>query len=72
MHGHSKPYDVLQDHIQFRERLSYKRGKAYATMSKVIMGNGGCLVSIKSVTAWWNETAQTHIRSFSFLVAESP
>ena len=25
----------------FRERLSYKRGKAYATMSKVIMGNGG-------------------------------
>ena len=24
----------------FRERLSYKRGKAYATMSKVIMGNG--------------------------------
>ena len=25
----------------FRERLSYKRGKAYATMSQVIMGNGG-------------------------------
>ena len=25
----------------FRERLSYKRGKAYATMSKVVMGNGG-------------------------------
>ena len=25
----------------FRERLSSKRGKAYATMSKVIMGNGG-------------------------------
>ena len=23
----------------FRERLSYKRGEAYATMSKVIMGN---------------------------------
>ena len=25
----------------FWERLSYKRAKAYATMSKVIMGNGG-------------------------------
>ena len=25
----------------FRERLSYRRGKASATMSKVIMGNGG-------------------------------
>ena len=25
----------------FRERLSCKRGKAYPTMSKVIMGNGG-------------------------------
>ena len=25
----------------FRERLSCKRGKAYATMSKVIMGSGG-------------------------------
>ena len=25
----------------FRERLSYKRGIGYATMSKVIMGNGG-------------------------------
>ena len=25
----------------FRVRLSYERGKAYATMSKFIMGNGG-------------------------------
>ena len=25
----------------FRESLSYKQGKAYATISKVIMGNGG-------------------------------
>ena len=59
----------------FRERLSYKRGKAYATMSKVIMGNGGfygCLSEPYGVTAWWKETAQTRIRSFSFLVAESP
>ena len=27
----------------FREKLSYEWGKAYTTMSKVIMGNGGCL-----------------------------
>ena len=59
----------------FRERLSYKRGKVYATMSKVIMGNGGfygCLSERQGVSAWWKETAQTRIRSFSFLVAESP
>ena len=38
----------------FRERLSYKRGKAYATMSKVIMGNGGfygCLSEPQGVSA---------------------
>ena len=28
----------------FRERLSYKRREPYATMSKVIMGNGGFTV----------------------------
>ena len=29
-------------HLQLlRERLSYKRGKAFAAMSKVVMGNGG-------------------------------
>ena len=59
----------------FRERLFYKRGKAYATMSKVIMGNGGfygCLSEPQCVSAWWKETAQTRIPSFSFLVAESP
>ena len=39
----------------FRERLSYKRGKAYATMSKVTMGNGGfygCLSEPQGVSAW--------------------
>ena len=59
----------------FRERLSYKRGKAYATMSKVIMGNIGfdsCLSEPRGVSAWWKETAQTRIHSFSFYVAESP
>ena len=48
-------------HIQlFRERLSYKRGRVYATMSKVIMGNGGfkgCLIEPQGVSAWWKETA---------------
>ena len=29
----------------FRERLSYNRGKAYATVWKVIMGNSGILRS---------------------------
>ena len=59
----------------FRERLSYKRGKAYVTVSKVSMGNGGyygCLSEPQGVSAWWKETAQTRIRFFSFLVAESP
>ena len=35
--------------------------KAYAIMSKVIMGNGGfygCLIEAQDVSAWWNETAQ--------------
>ena len=47
----------------FRERLSYKRGQAYATMSKVFMSNGdfyGCL-SEPLVSAWWKETAQTQV-----------
>ena len=65
-----------QAHIQpFRERLSYKWWKAYATMSKVIMGNGGfycCLSEPQGVSAWWRETAQTSIRFFSFFPAESP
>ena len=48
----------------FRERLSYKRGKAYSTMSKVIMGNGGfygSLIEPQGVLAWWEETAQTRV-----------
>ena len=38
------------------------------------MGNGGfysCLSEPQGVSAWWQETAQTRIRSLSFLVAES-
>ena len=59
----------------FRERLSYKRRKAYATMSKVIMGNDGfygCFSEPQGVLACWKETAQTRIRFFSLLVAELP
>ena len=44
--------------------LSHKRGKAYPTMSKVIMGNGsfyGCLIEPQGVLARWNETAQTRV-----------
>ena len=55
------------------KRLSYKRGKAYTTMSKVIMGNVdfyGCLSKPQGVSAWWKEIAQTHvfILSRSFLL----
>ena len=48
----------------FRERGSFKREKAYATMPKVIMGNGGfygCLVETQGVSAWLKETAQTRV-----------
>ena len=68
-------YNTVGQIQLFRERLSYKWGKAYATMSKVIMGNGGfygCLSEARDASAWWKETAQTSIYSFSFLVAESP
>ena len=59
----------------FRERLSCERGKAYTTMSKVIMGNDGFTV------AWLNlelfsvvkgNSTNTCIHAFCFLVAESP
>ena len=55
--------------------FSYKQGKAYATMSNIIMGNSGlygCMSEPQGVSAWWKETEQTRIPSFSFLVAESP
>ena len=67
------PYEKNQTAVQwlsscckqlFREWLSYKRGKAYETMSKVIMGNGsfyGCLIEPQGVLARWNEKAQTRV-----------
>ena len=47
LHFHLHPqFKYKLFHIQlFRERLSYNRGKAYATMSKAIMGNGGFTVA---------------------------
>ena len=45
-------------------KVSYKKGKAYATMSKVIMGNAGfygCLSEPQGVSAWRKETAHTHV-----------
>ena len=48
----------------FQERLSSNQGKAYATMSKVIMGNGGFysyLSEPQGVLAWWKETPQTRV-----------
>ena len=71
----SKRVIIIWDIQLFRERLSYKRGKAYTTMSKVVMGNGGfhgCLSEPQGVATWWKETAQSRICSFSFFVAESP
>ena len=35
-----------------------------AVSRKVVMGNGsfyGCLSELQSVSAWWKETAQTHV-----------
>ena len=56
---------LLNEYFQlFRERLSYKREKGYATMSKVIMSNGGfygCLSEPQGVSAWWKDTAQTRV-----------
>ena len=45
--------------------------KAYAIMSKVIMGNGGfygCLIEAQDVSAWWKETAQKHKHTYSFFL----
>ena len=42
--------------------FTYIRGKAHATISKVIMGNGGfngCLSEPQGVSAWWKEAAET-------------
>ena len=53
----------------FRERLCHKRGKASATMPKIIMGNGsfyGCFKMFQ------RGGRKQRIPSFTFIVAESP
>ena len=43
--------------------MSYKREKAHATMSKVIVGKSGfygCLI-VEGVSAWWKEKAQARV-----------
>ena len=52
----------------FRERGSFKREKAYATISKVILGNGGfygCLIEPQGVSARLKVTAQTRVFQLS-------
>ena len=49
----------------FREGLCYKPGKAYTTMSKVIIGKSGfysCLIEPESASAWRKETAQARVQ----------
>ena len=64
---------VVVGHQLFRERLFYNRGKAYATISKGIMGNGGFyswLSEPPGVSVWWKGTAQALVlvRSPSLLL----
>ena len=55
-----------------KRRLTYQaavsrkvvRGKAHATMWKVVMGNSGyygCLIELQIVSAWRKETTQTRV-----------
>lgn len=58
----------------FRERLSYKGRKAYVTMSKVILGNGGLWLldwSSSCFSVVERNSTNTCIPAFTFLVAES-
>ena len=61
----STPAPPKNSKIQvFRERLPYKLETAYATMSKVIMGNSGfygCLTEPRGASARWKVTAQSQV-----------
>ena len=50
----------------FRERLSYKRGKAYAIMSKVIMGNGGFMVALLNLKVFQRGGRKQHKHVYSW------
>ena len=71
MRGKFLGANVLNMLIQlFGERLSYKRGKGYATMSQVVMGDGsfyGFWLNV-GVSASWKETAQTRVFVYSFFL----
>ena len=54
----------------FRERLSYKRGNAYATMSKVIIGNGDFTVAWLKPKVFHSPNKE--YSCFLFLLTESP
>ena len=56
----------------FRERLSHKRGEAYATMSKVIMGNKDFtvpLLELKVFKRVEGNSSNPCVHNFSFLLA---
>ena len=52
----------------FCERLSYKRGKAYATMLKVIMGNGSFTVAWANLKMFQRGGRKQHKHMYSFFL----
>ena len=44
----------------FRDRLSYKRGNAYVTISKVIMGNDGFTVDWLKIKVFQRDRRKQH------------
>ena len=48
----------------FRVRLSYERGKAYATMSKVTIGNGGFTVALVNLEVFQRGGRKQHRHVF--------
>ena len=49
----------------FRERLSFKRGNAYATISKVIMCNGGFTVAWLKIKVFERDRRKQHKHVYS-------
>ena len=50
----------------------YKRGNAYATTSKVFMGNGGFTVAGLKLKVFQRDRRKQHKQNSLFLLAESP
>ena len=55
----------------FRERLSYKRGNAYPTMSKVIMGNDDVMVAWLKIKVFQRERRKQHRHVYSCFLLPS-